>query len=108
MLHPQPAPTTPTNVAPTATSPALDAAQLKQTFDQEGCVVLPGLVSKAELRSVQTHLSEEFERWKRSSAAFRGGGILSGHLNCSPGIIAKGVLAELKAAGVLELVQSLH
>ncbi len=108
MLDPQPVPINPGSAAPTTARTTLDEARLKQSFDEEGYVVLPGLVSKAELRNVQTHLAEEFERWKHSSAAFQGGGILSGHLNCYPGSVAKGVLGELKAAGVLDLVQSFH
>jgi hypothetical protein len=108
MLDPQPVPSNPGSAATTSARPPLDVASLKQTFDQQGYVVLPGVVSKTELRDVQLHLSEEFERWKQSNAAFRGGGILSGHLNCYPGNIAKGVLSELKAAGILDLVQSFH
>jgi len=86
-------------------SSSFDVAALKRTFDEEGYVVLPGVVSKAELTSVEARLREEFSTWQSSPAAFRGGGVLSGHLNCYPGDIARGVLDELKRAGVLELVQ---
>jgi Phytanoyl-CoA dioxygenase (PhyH) len=86
---------------------SFDTTKVKKIFDEEGYVVLPGLVAKAELQSVQARLSEEFQRWKHSSAAFRGGGVLAGHLNCYPGAVARGVLDQLKNAGVLELAQQL-
>src|SRR6187549_2198428 len=108
MLHSNPSPSStshPSTTAPRATS--FDAAQLKPKFDEEGYVVLPGVVSRSELQSVRERLDDEFARWKSSSAAFRGGGVLSGHLNCYPGGLARGVLDELTAKGVLGLGQQL-
>lgn len=93
--------------APATTNHAFDVAKIKATFDEQGYVVLPGVISKSELQSVQARLAEEFAGWQRSSAAFHGGGVLAGHLNCYPGTVARGVLAELKSSGVLELGQQL-
>ncbi len=84
-----------------------DVAQLKRTFDDQGYVVLPGVVSRAELSRVKERLDDEFERWTRSNASFQGGGMLSGHLNCYPGEVARGTMQELRSCGVLDLVQSL-
>jgi len=95
------------SLAAAPATPAIDTAKVKETFDEQGYVVLPGLVTKAELHSVQQRLTEEFETWQRSGAAFRGGGVLAGHLNCYPGKIASGVLSQLTQAGVLKLAQQL-
>lgn len=56
---------------------------------------------------MQARLAQEFDDWQRSGAAFRGGGVLAGHLNCYPGNVARGVLEQLKNAGVLQLAQQL-
>jgi hypothetical protein len=94
--------------SPRATSArAFDVPMLKRTFEEEGYIVLPGVVSKPELESVRTRLAIEFERWKASPEAFRGGGVLSGHLNCYPGTIGRGVVDELRGTGVLDLAQEL-
>ena len=94
--------------APAHSTSAFDVAQLKRTFDDQGYIVLPGLVQKSTLATVQLRLADEFQRWQRSGAAFRGGGVLSGHLNCYPGQVARGVLGELRDAGVIDLTQKLQ
>jgi hypothetical protein len=65
------------------------------------------LVSQTELEQVSQRLSEEFVLWKSSADRFRGGGLMSGHLNCYPGNIARGVVSRLREAGVFELTQRL-
>lgn len=107
MLENHPIPTPPIAASGSAPSAAFDLPKLKRTFDEQGYVVLPGVVSKAELTSVEQRLADEFARWKSSGAAFRGGGVLSGHLNCYPGDVTRGVLSDLKSAGVLSLAQAL-
>ncbi|HYQ15608.1 MAG TPA: hypothetical protein VEQ58_07620, partial [Polyangiaceae bacterium] len=95
-------------ISPTSSNrPRFDVQQLKRTFDDEGYVVLRGVISKPELANIQRRLAEEFDAWKKSTESFRGGGLLSGHLNCYPGAVAKGVLHELKDTGTLDLAQSL-
>lgn len=89
-----------------STKPKLDPASLKRTFDEEGYVVLPGLISRGELEAIQRRLGEEFDEWKASTQSFRGGGLLSGHLNCYPGDVAKGVFEELRSSGTLDLARS--
>jgi ectoine hydroxylase-related dioxygenase (phytanoyl-CoA dioxygenase family) len=90
-----------------AANPTFDISQLKRTFDEEGYIVLPAVVEKSELVTVESRLRDEFATWQSSPAAFRGGGVLSGHLNCYPGTITRGVLDQLKDAGILPLVQQL-
>lgn len=80
---------------------------LKQKFAEDGFLILPGVVTKAELKTVADNLASEFGRWKQSNESFRGGGLLSGHLNCYPGEIARGVLNQLQSSGVVDLSRAL-
>lgn len=94
---------------PTAPKPRLVLdADLRQKFEDDGYVVIRGVISKPELAKIQQRLSEEFEAWKKSTASFQGGGLLSGHLNCYPGEVARGVFNELTETGTLDLARSLR
>jgi hypothetical protein len=86
---------------------AFDLPRLQRTFTDEGYVILPGMISKPELAKIQGRLREEFASWEKGAERFRGGGLLSGHLNCYPGDVARGVYAELEATGTLELARTL-
>jgi hypothetical protein len=98
----QPAPASPVP----SSKPQLDAESFRRTFDQDGYVVIPGLISRGEVTTVQRRLGEEFARWKTSTESFQGGGLLSGHLNCYPGDVARGVYNELTDSGTLDLARS--
>jgi len=84
-----------------------DVPALQRAFADDGYLVLPRGVSKAELENVEGRLRGEFEQWSNSSRSFQGGGLLSGHLNCYPGEVARGTMNELAASGTLALLQSL-
>jgi hypothetical protein len=88
-------------------SAGFDLAAIKQSFAEDGFVILPGVVAKAELKTVADNLAGEFARWKKSTESFRGGGLVSGHLNCYPGEIARGVVSQLQSAGVVDLSRAL-
>ncbi len=84
-----------------------DLAALSRTFAEDGFFVMPGVVSKTELTSVEQRLTGAFREWSDGSQAFRGGGLLSGHLNCYPGELVRGVMNELDASGALPWLQTL-
>lgn len=84
-----------------------DLAALKQSFAEDGFLILPGVVAKAELKTVADNLAGEFASWQKSTESFRGGGLVSGHLNCFPGELARGVVNQLQSAGVLDLSRAL-
>ena len=69
--------------------------------------MLRGVISKSELAKIHLQLGDEFAAWQKSSERFQGGGLKSGHLNCYPGAIARGVYDELVATGTLELARTL-
>ncbi len=91
-----------------APSPSrFDIPRLERSFADEGYVVLRNIVSRDELATIQRRLAEEFDTWKNSNESFRGGGLISGHLNCYPGEIARGVLNQLESTGTLALARRL-
>lgn len=92
---------------PAAPGTSFDVAALRRSFDDDGYVVLRGVLSRQVLSAVNQGLADEFARWQASNESFRGGGLLSGHLNCYPGALASSVLDELKQTGVVDLARSL-
>jgi hypothetical protein len=90
-----------------SSSSGFDFASLSRSFADEGFVVLRGVISRPALADIQRRLGDEFEAWKSGSEAFRGGGLLSGHLNCYPGELARGVFNELESTGTLALARRL-
>jgi ectoine hydroxylase-related dioxygenase (phytanoyl-CoA dioxygenase family) len=84
-----------------------DLPQLERTFADDGYLVLRNVISKPELSTIHQRLTEEFGAWQRSSESFRGGGLLSGHLNCYPGLVARGVFDELVSTGTIALARHL-
>jgi hypothetical protein len=88
-------------------APRFDAAQVKRSFDEDGFVVLPNVVPRPLLANVASRLANEFDSWTRSTQSFSGGGLMSGHLNCFPGEVARGVVDTLRESGTLALAQTL-
>lgn len=89
-------------------SQGFDVAQLGRAFAEDGYVVLRGVVSRQALTKMHRALSDEFADWQRSDQSFKGGGLMSGHLNCYPGNSAREVFDELGQRGVLALAQELR
>lgn len=85
----------------------VDRSEAISRFHEDGFVVLRDVVSRETLRGVAAALASEYANWQRSNAAFKGGGLLSGHLNCYPGELSRPVLNELRESGTLELAQKL-
>lgn len=81
--------------------------QCTEHYEREGYAVLPGVVPKPLLARVNATLLEEFARSEREGELFEGGGTLSGHLNCFPGLQSKGVYDVLREEGLLDLVRAL-
>lgn len=84
-----------------------DVAQAITRFHEDGYVVLKNVVSRDTLREVTGGLNRAYAGWVASTAKFKGGGLLSGHLNCYPGELSRPVLDELRSTGTLDLTQKL-
>jgi hypothetical protein len=81
--------------------------ELTSTFEREGYIVLPGVVSKTKLADLVDRLRSEFARAKEKGELFAGGGTISGHLNCFPGAESRFVYEELEQYGVFDLIRKL-
>lgn len=86
---------------------AFEFDQLARAFAEDGYIVLRGVVSREALANMHRSLNQEFTDWQRSGELFKGGGLMSGHLNCYPGKLSAQVVDELRQRGVLDLAQRL-
>ena len=84
-----------------------DVEQIRQTIEEEGYAVLRGVVSKDRLRDFSAMLQAEYQRAKRSEQLFKGGGSLSGHLNCFPGQQSRFIYEEVADHGILDVAQAI-
>jgi phytanoyl-CoA dioxygenase PhyH len=80
---------------------------LSSAFAREGYVTLPNVVSKSRLAALTEELRGEYTRARRSGELFAGGGTISGHLNCFPGVQSRFVYDELEQYGVFDLVRKI-
>ncbi len=61
----------------------------KRAFADNGFFILRNVVSPERLIELHQALSREFDAASKSGALFSGGGLVSGHLNCFPGVGAR-------------------
>jgi ectoine hydroxylase-related dioxygenase (phytanoyl-CoA dioxygenase family) len=90
-------------------SPSLsqaDRESLRESFAENGYVIIKNVVSREKLEHFRAAVIEEFERAQRSGVLPAGGGLIAGHLNCSPGEIARFDYDALRESGVIDFVQS--
>jgi Phytanoyl-CoA dioxygenase (PhyH) len=76
-------------------------------FAENGYVVIKGVVPRAPLAHLANRMQEEFERQLRTGSMFNGGGLVSGHLNASPGEEGRFAYQALKERGVIDLIRSI-
>jgi len=81
---------------------------LKRQFAAAGYVVLRGVVSPDRLGELHATLTQEFDAASNSGALFNGGGLVSGHLNCHPGVAARFAYDTLQERGIIDLLKQLH
>src|SRR5437899_3322238 len=80
---------------------------LKQSFAEDGYVVVKNVVSHAKLVDLHAQVVTEFERSKRSGGLFSGGGLVSGHLNFSAGEAARFAYEALQEHGIVDLIRTI-
>ena len=79
----------------------------KQAFAEDGYVVIKRVVPRDELAELYTTVTAEYARQKADGTLFKGGGGLSGHLNCFPGEAARFAYEALQARGVVDLIREI-
>lgn len=88
----------------------LEASQhssLRRQFDSEGFVVLRDVIDRSKLADLAAAIRKTYADQVANGAMFRGGGNLSGHLNCFPGEASRFVWEAVRDYGVFDFVQSL-
>jgi Phytanoyl-CoA dioxygenase (PhyH) len=88
-------------------SPLGSLEDLGQQFMSQGYLVVPEVVDKSMLANIHAQISSAFDLAKAQGKLFSGGGTLSGHLNCFPGLAARSVYDVLEARGIIDTVRAL-
>ncbi|HEX3777845.1 MAG TPA: phytanoyl-CoA dioxygenase family protein, partial [Polyangiaceae bacterium] len=86
---------------------AQEIERFKQTFADDGYVVIPNVVSKEKLAALRIKLLDALELSQRTGDLFNGGGGISGHLNCFPGEESRFAYDTLVERGIIDLVREL-
>jgi ectoine hydroxylase-related dioxygenase (phytanoyl-CoA dioxygenase family) len=86
----------------------VDIDQLRSQLADDGYAVVRDVISKDKLADLTASLTDEYERRQRSGELFQGGGSLSGHLNCFPGVQSRFVFDELRDYGITELARTVE
>jgi ectoine hydroxylase-related dioxygenase (phytanoyl-CoA dioxygenase family) len=84
-----------------------EIAQLRESFTENGYVVIKNVVPAEGLARLAAKMQAEFDQAKRTGRMFNGGGLVSGHLNASPGIEGRFVYETLKRRGIVDLVRQI-
>ncbi len=84
-----------------------DVEQLQDSLEQEGYAVIRDVVSKERLTEFGAMLASDYERAKASDMLFKGGGSLSGHLNCFPGEQSRFIYDEIRDYGIVEVARAI-
>jgi hypothetical protein len=95
-------------MAELAVSVPTDIDRCREHLDEDGYVVMRGIVSPDRLGQLNAALADEFQCARSKGQLFNGGGMLTGHLNCFPGDQSRFVYDQLEAAGVVDLVKALR
>ena len=81
-----------------------DVERLRRALDEQGYVVLRGVVAEAHVDALDVAIREAY----RQAPKFKGGGSMTGHLNCYPGEISRQVYEDLAEAGIVDAVRSIR
>jgi hypothetical protein len=87
--------------------PAVSNAILKQRFERDGYLLFENVVERGALAALTAEIIQQWQRDVASGLMFAGGGNVSGHLNCFPGMASRFVYGALKARGIFALAQEL-
>jgi glycosyltransferase involved in cell wall biosynthesis len=84
-----------------------DVRTLVDAIRADGYAVVPGVVPKDRLATFAAMLNEEYQAAKSSGELFKGGGSLSGHLNCFPGVGSRFIYDAVVDRGILDVVREI-
>jgi hypothetical protein len=78
--------------------------ELRRNLDDRGYFVMSDVVSKERLAEFDVQIVDAY----RQAAKFRGGGSISGHLNCFPGKDARFIYDEIELRGIGDAIRALR
>ncbi len=87
---------------------ASELGELRASFDRDGYFVIKGLIPRDQMAQMHATLTEAFTAAQKDGSLFSGGGTLSGHLNCFPGVESRFLYDILKASGVMDLIRQIE
>ena len=79
----------------------------KRQFATDGYFIVRNVVSREGLAELNKALTQEFDTASKSGALFSGGGLVSGHLNFSPGARGRFAYDAMEEAGIIDLIKQL-
>ncbi|HXK20574.1 MAG TPA: phytanoyl-CoA dioxygenase family protein [Polyangiaceae bacterium] len=82
-------------------------AHYRERFATEGYVLFERAVERAGLAALTRDIVTQWRADTASGAIFVGGGNVSGHLNCFPGVASRFVYEALQARGIFDVVSAL-
>jgi ectoine hydroxylase-related dioxygenase (phytanoyl-CoA dioxygenase family) len=85
---------------------AAEHEELHRRYAEDGYVVLKNVVAREKMSALCSAINEAFHRAKSSGGLFKGGGLISGHLNCFPGEQSRFVAETLEERGVVDFVKA--
>jgi hypothetical protein len=88
-------------------SDPFDQQELLRKVEEDGYVLIKNVVSKEQLTRLDEQIRTAYQRVQKSGELFGGGGTISGHLNCFPGVESRFVLDDLRSHGVVDLLRTL-
>jgi len=80
---------------------------LRQAFAAEGYLKFEAVIPRTLLAALSQRIADEYDQQRRQGLLFSGGGTVSGHLNCFPGVESRFVYDLLQHAGIVEIVRGL-
>jgi hypothetical protein len=84
----------------------VDIQKLSEQLDVDGYAVLRGVVSKDKLEEFRLQLMDRYERLRQTGQLFKGGGMLTGHLNCYPGAGSRFIYDEIRDFGIVDVARA--
>ena len=85
---------------------AEDVVALKRALDDQGFVVVRDVVPKDRLAALAEELGQAYELARSSGELFKGGGTVSGHLNCFPGARSRFVYEAIEERGIVDVARA--
>jgi ectoine hydroxylase-related dioxygenase (phytanoyl-CoA dioxygenase family) len=85
-----------------------ELSTFRQTYADQGYLVFKNIVPKDELARLKQQIFDAFEESARGGSLFSGGGQISGHLNCFPGVGSRFAYEALEERGIIEVIKQVY